>query len=155
MSVTILAILVISHVLGDVIFTSYRLAIRKRNVGLLPQGLYIGYHASVHAVLAGSLLFLFGGPWWQAALFILVLHFLIDFIRCRVEIAMFGAGRLYVRRSELFAWVSGKPVDRAKMNLRNLWPWLLIHLVDQGSHLASLIVVTLLLNPTGGMGGAS
>jgi hypothetical protein len=144
MSLTTLAILIVSHVLGDVIFTSYRLAIRKRNAGLLCQALYIGYHALVHAVLAGSLLFLFGGPWWQAALLILVVHFLIDLIRCRVEIAMFGAGRLYVKRSELFAWVSGKPVDRAKMNLRNLWPWLLIHLVDQGSHLASLIFVALL-----------
>jgi hypothetical protein len=144
MSLPILAILVLSHVLGDVIFTSYRLAIRKRNAGLVPQALYIGYHSLVHAVLAGSLLFLFGGPWWQAALFILVVHFFIDLIRCRVEIAMFGPSRLYVKRSELFAWVLGKPVDRAKMNLRNLWPWLLIHLVDQGSHLASLIVVALL-----------
>ena len=144
MSLTTLTILVVSHVLGDVIFTSYRLAIRKRNARLLRQAVYIGYHALVHAVLAASLLLLFGGPWWQAALLILVVHFLIDLVRCRVEIAMFGAGRLYVRRSELFAWVSGKPVDRAKMNLRNLRPWLLIHLVDQGSHLASLIVVALL-----------
>jgi hypothetical protein len=144
MNLTILAILVISHVLGDVIFTSYRLAIRKRNAGLLRQAAYIGYHALVHAVLAGSLLLLFGGPWWQAALLILVIHFLIDLIRCRVEIAMFGAGRLHVKRSELFAWVSGKPVDRVKMNVRNLWPWLLIHLVDQGSHLASLIVLSFL-----------
>jgi hypothetical protein len=144
MNLKILAILIISHVLGDVIFTSYRLAIRKRNAVLLPQTLYIGYHALVHALLAGSLLFLFGGPWWQAALFILVVHFLIDLIRCRVEIAMFGAGRLYVKRSELFAWISGKAVDRTKMNLRNLRPWLLIHLVDQASHLASLIVVALL-----------
>jgi hypothetical protein len=144
MNLKTLAILVISHVLGDVIFTSYQWAIQKRNAGLLPQALSIGYHAAVHAVLAGSLLFLFGGPWWQAALLILVLHFLIDFVRCRVEIVMFGAGRLYVKRSELFAWVSGKPVDRSKMNLRNLWPWLLIHLTDQGSHLASLIAVTLL-----------
>jgi hypothetical protein len=144
MSLKILAILVVSHVLGDVTFTSYRLAIRKRNAGLLPQALSIGYHAVVHAALAGSLLFLFGGPWWQAAVFILVAHFLIDLIRCRVEMAMFGAGRLYVKRSELFAWISGKAVDRAKMNLGNLWPWLLIHVVDQGSHLASLIVVTLL-----------
>ncbi len=63
MSLTILAILVISHVLGDVIFTSYGLAIRKRNAGLLPQALSIGYHALIHAVLAGSLLFFFGGPW--------------------------------------------------------------------------------------------
>jgi hypothetical protein len=144
MSLKILAILVVSHVLGDVIFTSYRLAVRKRNAGLLPQTVSIGYHAVVHAILAGSLLFLFGGPWWQAALFILVAHFLIDLIRCRVEMAIFGADRLYVKRSELFAWISGKAVDRAKMNLRNLWPWLLIHLADQGSHLASLIVVTLL-----------
>lgn len=145
MSLRTFALLVVSHVLGDVIFTSYRLAIRKRNAGILPQALAIGYHAAVHALLAGSLLFPFGGPWWQAGLLVLVIHFFIDFTRCRVEIALYGAGRLYVKRSELLAWVSGKTVDRSKMNLRNLWPWLLIHVADQGSHLGSLVVVTLLV----------
>jgi hypothetical protein len=138
------ALLVISHVLGDVVFTSHRLAIRKRNAGIPPQALAIGSHTAVHALLAGSLLFLFGGPWWQAALLLLAIHFLIDFTRCRVEIALYGAGRLYVKRSELFAWIAGKAGDSGKMNLRNLWPWLLIHFLDQFSHLLSLVGISLI-----------
>jgi hypothetical protein len=138
------ALLVVSHVLGDVVFTSHRLAIRKRNAGVLPQTLAIGSHAAVHALLAGSLLFPFGGPWWQAALLLLAIHFFIDFTRCRVEIALYGAGRLYVRRSELFAWLAGKAADRDKMNLKTLWPWLLIHFLDQLGHLLSLVGISLI-----------
>jgi hypothetical protein len=138
------ALLVVSHVLGDVVFTSHTLAIRKRNAGVLPQTLAVGSHAAVHALLAGSFLFPFGGPWWQAALLILGIHFFIDFTRCRVEIALYGAGRLYVRRSELIAWLGGKAADRAKMNLRTLWPWLLIHFLDQLGHLLSLVGISLI-----------
>ncbi|HYA03093.1 MAG TPA: DUF3307 domain-containing protein [Syntrophobacteria bacterium] len=144
MHVKTFALLVVSHVLGDVAIASYALAIRKRNAGILPQALAIGFHAAVHAVLAGSLLFSFGGPWWQAALLILAIHFLIDFTRCRVEITLYGAGRLYVKRSELFAWVGGKAADRGKMNLKNLWPWLLIHSLDQLGHLLSLVGISLI-----------
>jgi len=144
MHVKTFALLVVSHVLGDVAIASYALAIRKRNAGILPQALAIGFHAAVHAVLAGSLLFSFGGPWWQAALLILAIHFLIDFTRCRVEITLYGAGRLYVKRSELFAWVGGKAADRGKMNLKTLWPWLLIHSLDQLGHLLSLVGISLI-----------
>jgi hypothetical protein len=138
------ALLLVSHVLGDVVIASYTLAIRKRNAGVLPQALAIGFHSAVHAFLAGSLLFPFGGPWWQAALLVLAIHFLIDFTRCRVEIALYGAGRLYVTRSELFAWVAGKAADKDKMNLKNLWPWLLIHSLDQLGHLLSLVGISLI-----------
>jgi len=138
------ALLVLSHVLGDVVIASYTLAIRKRHAGVFPQGLAIGFHAAVHAVLAGSLLFSFCGPWWQAAILVLAIHFLIDFTRCRVEIALYGAGRLYVKRSELFAWVAGKAADKDKMNLKNLWPWLLIHFLDQVGHLLSLVGISLI-----------
>ena len=140
-----LILLLISHVLGDVIFTSYRLAVLKRNSGVFHQALAVGFHSGVHGLLAGSLLAVLGGRWLTAALLVFAVHFLIDFIRCRVEINLFGSGQLYVRRSELFAWISGKAGDPDKMNLRNLWPWLLIHILDQGAHVVSLYAISLVV----------
>jgi hypothetical protein len=136
-------LLLVSHFLGDIVFTSYKLAIYKRNHELNRQILGIGCHSLVHSFFAGLLLFISGGPWLKAALLVFALHFLIDMTRCRVEIALYGAGRLYVKRSELFAWISGNSKNPDKMNLKKLWPWLLIHLLDQSAHLGSLCVITL------------
>lgn len=136
-------LLFVSHVLGDVIFTSYRLAVLKRNSDLFDQIRAVGYHSSVHALCAGLLVLVFGGRWLEAALLVLVLHFLIDFLRCRVEMRLYGPGQLHVKRSELIAWISGNSKDPDKMKLSKLWPWFLIHVLDQGAHLGSLYGITL------------
>ncbi len=82
------SLLLISHVLGDGIFTSSRLAILKRNSGLFYQVLAIFCHTSIHAFFAGLLLLLAGGHWLKAALLVFALHFLIDFTRSRVEMML-------------------------------------------------------------------
>jgi hypothetical protein len=142
-----LFLLLVSHVLGDVILTSYRLAVLKRNPDLFDQIRAVGYHSSVHAFCAGALLLVFGGPWLKAAMLVLILHFMIDFLRCRVEMRLYGPGRLYVKRSELFAWISGKSKDPEKMKISKLWPWFMIHFLDQGAHLASLYGICLAVLP--------
>ncbi len=138
-------LLLISHFLGDVILSSYRLAVRKRTPGLFNQIWAVGYHSTVHAICAALLLLAFGGPWLKAALLVLVLHFFIDFLRCKVEIRLYGPGRLHVKRSELLAWISGNSKDPEKMKLSKLWPWFLIHALDQGAHLGSLYGITLVV----------
>ena len=138
MAINTLFLLIISHVLGDVVFTSYRLAVLKRNSVLSDQMLAVGYHAAVHAGFAGLLISLLGGFWLRAALLVLVAHFCIDFFRCRAEIRLFGPDRIYVKRSELMAWISGKAGDSEKMRISKLWPWFVIHILDQSAHLGSL-----------------
>ena len=132
------SLLFVSHLLGDIVFTSYRLAVLKRNSGIHHQVLAIAGHSCVHAVFAGLLTLVFSGLWVRAALLVFAVHFLIDFIRCRVEIGLYGPGRLYVKRSELVAWISGQSKEPDKMTIRNLWPWFMIHVLDQGAHLGSL-----------------
>ena len=145
MTLKVFALLLLSHVLGDVVFTSYKLAVLKRNPDLLSQILAIGGHSSIHAILAGFLLFVFHGPWLKVALLVFALHFLIDFVRCRTEMMLFGSGKLYVKRSELFAWLRGESRDPDRMNIRKLWPWFLIHALDQGSHLLCLFGIALIV----------
>jgi hypothetical protein len=145
MTLKIFALLLLSHVLGDVVFTSYKLAVLKRNPDLRSQIVAIGGHSSVHALLAGLLLFIFRGPWLIAPILVLTLHFLVDFIRCRTEMKLFGSGKLYVKRSELFDWLRGESKDPERMNIRNLWPWILIHALDQGSHLLCLLGIALII----------
>lgn len=138
-------LLVISHILGDMIFNSYRLAVRKRNPGIYNQALAVGGHSLLHALFACLLLGLFARSWLTAALLVFGFHFSIDFIRCRVEMGLYGANRIYVKRSELFAWVGGRAENPAKMNISNLWPWLLIHFLDQVAHLGSLYGISLVV----------
>ena len=136
-------LLLVSHILGDGIFTSSRLAILKRNSGILYQVLAIGCHTSIHAFFAGLLLLVAAGPWLKAAFLVFVLHFFIDLIRSRVEIRRFGPGRLYMRRSEVIAWISG--ANRDIMNKGRLRSWFLINILDQAAHLASLYAISMIV----------
>ena len=145
MTLTTFLLLIVSHVLGDVIFTSYRLAVLKRNSALSNQILAVGFHSGVHAIFAALLLLLLGRFWLKGALLILVVHFFIDFLRCRTEIKLFGPDRIYVKRSELMAWVRGNAKNPEKMKISKLGPWLMIHVLDQSAHLASLYGIALIV----------
>jgi len=85
MTLSIFFLLLISHVMGDAVFTSYRLAVLKRSQGLFDQLLAISYHSAVHGLFAGLFLLVLGKLWLKGALLVLALHFAIDFLRCRVE----------------------------------------------------------------------
>jgi hypothetical protein len=145
MALNTFLLLIISHVLGDVVVNSYRLAVLKRNSAFCNQILAVGFHSSVHALFAGIFILLLGGYWLKAAMLILIAHFIIDFLRCRVEISLFGPGRIYVKRSELVAWILGKAKDAEKMKIGKLWPWLMIHVLDQSAHLGSLYIIALVV----------
>jgi hypothetical protein len=145
MTLTTFFLLIVSHVLGDVVFTSYRLAVLKRNSDLSNQILAVGCHSGVHGLLAGLLLLLLDGLWLKAALLVLVAHFFIDFLRCRTEIRLFGPGRIYVKRSELVAWISGNARGQEKMRISKLWPWIMIHVLDQSAHLGSLFGIAFMV----------
>lgn len=145
MTLNIFLFLLVSHLMGDAVFTSYRLAVLKRSQGLSDQLLAIGYHSTVHGLFAGLFLLLLGKLWLKGALLVLVLHLSIDFLRCRVEVKLYGPGRIHVKRSELIDWIWGKKREADKMKMSNLWPWFLIHLLDQGAHLGSLYGIAILV----------
>lgn len=132
-------LLLIAHLLGDVIFNSERLALLKRAPGPFQQLLGIGFHSAVHALLAGLLLFVGGRMWLKGAVSVLVLHFLIDLFRCNGETKLFGPGRSYVSRSEVAAWIS----RRQSSEIKRLWPWFVLNILDQTAHLVSLYAVSL------------
>jgi hypothetical protein len=145
MNVSILFLLLVSHVMGDGVFTSYRLAVLKRSQGLLDQLLAISYHSMIHGLFAGLFLLMLGKLWLRGAILVLALHFAIDFLRCTVEVKLYGPGRIHVKRSELISWISGKNKEGEKMKMSDLWPWLLIHFLDQGAHLGSLYGIAMVV----------
>ncbi len=145
MTLNTFLLLIMSHVMGDAIFTSYKLAVLKRSRGLSAQLRAISYHSAVHALFAGLFLLVLGRLWLKGALLVLTLHFAIDFLRCRVEIKLYGPSRIHVKRSELFAWISGKSKEPEKMKVSKLWPWFLIHILDQGAHLGALYAIALVV----------
>ena len=135
------AILILAHLLGDIIFASYRLSLLKRRKGFLFQLLGLGVHALIHALFAGIFLIVAGANWARGALLIFVIHYMIDLIRSSAEKKIFGYGQVYVKRSEFIAWVKGKSDNPEKMNIRNLRTWFLLNFLDQGAHLVSLYVI--------------
>ncbi|MFH1123226.1 MAG: DUF3307 domain-containing protein, partial [Pseudomonadota bacterium] len=138
-------LLLTAHLLGDVLFNSYRLALLKRSSGFLLQAIGVACHSGVHVFFAAILLFLGDRPWIRGGLLVFALHFLIDLIRSSVEKGRFGHGRIHVKRSEFFAWVLGKGENSAKMRFSNLRPWFLINMADQGAHVVGLLGVASLV----------
>lgn len=70
-------LLLMSHVLGDGVFTSNRLAVLKRNSGSFDQILVMGLHTGIHAFFAGLFFFTAGREWLKVALLVFFLHFFI------------------------------------------------------------------------------
>jgi hypothetical protein len=135
-------LLLMSHVLGDGVLTSNRLAVLKRNSGLIDQIIAIGFHTGIHAFFAGLFLLMVGRDFLKAALLVFFLHFFIDFFRCRMEIRLFGPNRLFLTRSEVMTWIFGNNKDHLNIDKSKVWPWLVLNILDQGAHLASLYVIS-------------
>ena len=135
-------LLLMSHVLGDGVLTSNRLAVLKRYSGLIDQIIAIGLHTGIHAFFAGLFLLMVCRDFLKAALLVFFLHFLIDLIRCRVEISLFGPGRLLLRRSEFMALILGNKKDNLNIDKSELGPWVLINILDQVVHLSSIYVIS-------------
>ena len=76
---------------------------------------------------------------------VFVIHYLIDLIRSSTEMKLFGVGKVHVKRSEFKEWVTGKSRNPNKMNLKNLRPWFLINILDQGCHVISLYVISIVV----------
>ena len=141
MTLTIFVLLLIAHLLGDVVFSFPRLSVAKRSNDFFRRLASLFSHAVTHGLFAGLLLLFGGSLWITGSLLVLALHFIIDLIRTGIEIRLFGSGDIYVKRSEFTAWVSGKNISPGKMNMKNLWPWILINLFDQGAHVGSLYFI--------------
>lgn len=139
------ALLLIAHLLGDVIFNSYRLAIIKRTPGLRNQIIGVGIHSIIHAIFAGMLLRSGDYNWLLGSVLVLIQHFFIDYIRAITEIKLFGPGKVYVKRSEFVEWITGQNDNPSKMNMKNLRPWFLINISDQGSHFICLLIISILI----------
>ena len=138
-------LLLISHLLGDVIFNSYRLAVIKRTPGLKNQVIGVGIHTLIHTVAAGLLLRLGGYNWLLGAVLVLIQHFLIDYIRVVTEMKLFEPRKVYVKRSEFVDWITGKSDNLEKMNPKSLRPWFIINFSDQGSHVICLVIISVLV----------
>jgi len=138
-------LLLAAHLVGDVFFNSYRLAVLKRSSGFLQQAIGAGCHSGVHLFFAAMLLFLGDRPWVPGALMVFVSHLVIDLVRSGAEKRRYGQGRVHVTRSEFTAWLLGKSENPEKMNFRGLRPWFLLNIFDQGAHLACLLAISLLL----------
>ena len=134
-----------AHFLGDVLFNTQKIALMKRSTDAGEQLRGFLVHCVVHSLIAGIFLFFAGRLWLKGCLLVLAAHFFIDLNRSKVEVSIYGPNQVFVSRSEFLAWISGKPPGHDKMNIKNLAPWVLINVFDQGLHLGSLYCIALMV----------
>ncbi len=133
-------LLLISHVIGDGLIGSPKLARLKRDSRVSFQVLAIAIHTVPHAVFTAVLLFFVDMPWVKGASLVFSLHFLIDIIRCRIELRLFGAGGLNFTKT--LAYLLGTKNDSGRPDSKTLKTWALSNIMDQGAHVASLLLIT-------------
>jgi hypothetical protein len=138
-------LLLLSHILGDGVFNSSRLARLKRRSHPGLQTLALASHTAVHALIAGLLLFAAQGAWLWGAFLVFAAHFLIDFTRCRMEFSIFGPEGLVLTRMEALAWIRCGGRDLPLLDKKDFRPWLFLNLGDQGAHLVSLYLIGLVI----------
>ena len=80
------------------------------------------------------------GSRWR---FFFILHFSIDFIRCQIEMKVFGSGGLNFHKS--LAYFFGMRNDNDKPDRKTLRTWFTINVIDQTAHVASLYVIVKLV----------
>jgi hypothetical protein len=137
-------LLLMSHILGDVIFASNRLAVLKRKPKLLGQVFANGFHSCIHAFFAGLFFFMAGRGWVWAFLLVLAFHFLIDFNRCSIEKRLFGLSRELLGRKEVMALIFKRKKAPKNIPASTLIPWFLVNISDQAAHLGSLYVISII-----------
>lgn len=135
----IFPLLLISHVLGDGLFGSKRLAELKRDRRLAYRLIAIASHTLPHAICAGGLMLLVGQSWLQAGVLVFVFHSVIDLLRCKVDMKLFGVGGLEFHRS--LAYLMGRGDAGGNPGKKTLRTWFAINVADQVTHLASLLVI--------------
>jgi hypothetical protein len=142
---TTFILLLFAHLVGDILFNCHKLAVLKRsaNTGKQLGGLII--HCAIHSFLSGGFLLLSDRLWLKGGLLVFAAHFFIDLNRSRVEINLYGPNRVFMTRSEFFAWISGKTSDSTKINIKSLISWFTINFLDQGFHLGSLYCIALVV----------
>ena len=128
-----------SHILGDMIFNSSRLAIFKRDARMVLHVTGIASHCLLHAGFAAVLLAATGWPVLGGTLLVFFSHFVIDFCRCNLEKKIYGPGRLLLNRAELFELVRGRRQEKLPPGTKL---WAAINVCDQASHLACLFALS-------------
>ena len=106
----ILLLLLVSHILGDVAFSSDAISRFKRSSKYLEQASGHILHSSIHGFFAGILLIFFTANfiWLKVAVSIFSVHLIIDVIRSNLEVKLCGTDKVKIKRSEITGWISGK-----------------------------------------------
>jgi hypothetical protein len=88
-------------------------------------------------------MFFVGQAWLKVAVLVFFFHFSIDFIRCQIELKVFGTGGLNFHKT--LAYFLGKRNDKDKSDTRTLRTWIAINVMDQTAHVASLYAIAKLI----------
>ncbi len=138
-----------AHLCGDILTYLPQLAGKKRVADPQSKIRAIALHCLIHA----AWVWVWSWGWSAysrllAAIYIVGLHFLIDFSRGYLENALIGTANLKIlKRRQVWLWLRRKG-DAMTNNFMSKYlnKWICINLADQTLHFLTVLLVTLLLH---------
>lgn len=145
----LLFLLIASHLCGDILVYSPRMAESKRIDNLPARMKAIAFHCFIHAFWVWLWL-------WSsenklklyASLCVFASHFIIDLFRTYLEEALINKNEFKIfKRKELLLWLIGKG-DRRTNNFmkKHYRKWIFVNIIDQGLHM--LVIISFVLYVT-------
>jgi len=146
----VLAGLAAAHVCGDTLLYSRFLSGWKRADRAWQRVLATAVHCLFHAILASVFLGCVPAPTRVlASLYVFTAHFVIDASRVVLERGIYPPGdNVILSKKDVLGVLTGRtrgPV--AAFFRKNMKPWIWMNLLDQGLHLASLLVFACAIFP--------
>lgn len=140
---TLFLLLLAAHICGDFFLYSPRISSAKREASFIKRLKAVFMHCFFHFILV--ILWLM--PYSliiqiQAALFVTVFHFVIDISRVYIEDLFFDKQDFIImkRKDAISCILGNKNADSAPFMKKYLKRWICINLIDQGLHLAVIIM---------------
>ena len=139
----IFLLLVLSHILGDVVFSSHRISLLKRSSIFHKQVFGHLSHVFIHSFFVSVLLVFFTENliWLKAAACVFAIHITVDILKTSLERKLYGADRIVMKRPEIIEWITGKNSNSSLNNKEAILEWALINFLDQTFHIAGMYVI--------------
>ena len=141
-------VLLVAHICGDVLSYSSLLSRAKRSDDIFKRNRAVIIHCLLHAIFVLLLGWLFRVEGSMiAAGYIFIVHFFIDFSRVQIEPIFFNTKKIVIiNKNELVKCLLGKTEDIEGLKVfmsKYFLKWLVVNVVDQSLHLASIVVFVL------------
>ena len=149
LDIHLLLLLLIAHIFGDVFMYSPKLSTGKRTDSHYKMTGSLLIHSILHAAVVWLILWKYPLQFkTTAAIYFLILHFIIDYLRILIEKNIYQKDELVIfKRRDILNFLFKKNSAEINLFLNNHFhKWILQNIMDQSLHLATIIFFVLMFD---------